>query len=137
MVIARKLPTYLNGMASGRSSQPLGCIEYSVQRGATACAYYYYPKAEMEYGPLENLRASEGYGYYVEAVITNWLKAQGLRRVYTPGNDTSESREGQLKKVGLPVGWEVDIGEWIRKLARGIRMKTEKYWARAGRKEAA
>lgn len=127
LVAAKKLPAYLSKMAAPELwSQELGSIEYRAN-GETACIFYYYPKNEMDNYDKKYLLASKGFGYYVELITTQWMKKAGAMTVFTPSGDTSEAREGQLAKVGLPVGYGVAIDKWMKKLADGVRFRIGKY----------
>ncbi len=127
LIAAKKLPAYLSKMVAPELwSQELGSIEYRTN-GETACIFYYYPKNEMDNYDEKYLLASKGFGYYVELITTQWMKKAGAMTVFTPRGDTSEARESQLAKVGLPVGYEVAINEWTRKLADGVRFRIGKY----------
>lgn len=95
--------------------------------GKTASSFFYYPKYRLPGGTTaENnpeSRLLSGLGYFLESACLTHLKKEHSVSLVRAGSGSSDSRVGQLQKVGLENDRTYPIDVWLNALARGVKRR--------------
>ncbi|MFA5105425.1 MAG: hypothetical protein WC506_00510 [Candidatus Micrarchaeia archaeon] len=118
------LPDFLSGIGSTSNSGRLGYIQYETVADSNAAISLYYPR--------DNAHGySIGIGYYFEKLSCHYLVSRGFETVSSKPKPSS-ARVKQLERVGLPIGMQVGLAEWMKAMDLGLEMAYD-FFMRHGR----